>query len=90
MERFHHALGEFVLPVRQLRVFAFVFSFVREQLAGTVQDVVALWPDAVNVVAHLGKAAVFVWARFVFHEFLKAVAGELLVFDVVALVFFCG
>lgn len=74
LERLHHALGQFVLAVGQFRVFAFVFSLVGEQLARAVQDVVAIGPDTVDVVAHFGKSAVFVGAGFVFHEFLKAVA----------------
>lgn len=63
-----------------------MLALVGEQLSGAVEDVVALGPDAVDVVAHLGEAAVLERAHLVLHELLEAVAGQLLVLDVVALV----
>uniref|UniRef100_A0A1Y1NAJ0 Uncharacterized protein n=1 Tax=Photinus pyralis TaxID=7054 RepID=A0A1Y1NAJ0_PHOPY len=86
LQRLDHALRQLVLSVRQLRVLALVLPLVREQLAGTVQDVVALRPDAVYVIAHLRKSAVLVRADLALHELLKAVPGQLLVFDMVRLV----
>lgn len=64
-----------------------MFSLVGEELAGAVEDVVALRPDAVDVVADFGEAAVLVGADLVFHELLETVARQLLVLDMVRLVF---
>jgi hypothetical protein len=89
LQALHHALGQFVLPVGQLGVLAFVFPLVGEELTGTVEDVAALGADAVDVVADFGEAAFLERAHFVLHELLEAVAGQLLVFDVVGFVLFC-
>lgn len=55
-----------------------------------MQDVVALGPDAVDVIANFRKPTVLVRARLVLHELLETVPGQLFVFYVVALVFFCA
>lgn len=64
-----------------------MLALVREQLAGAVQYVVALRPNAVDVIADFREATVLVRTDFVLHEFLEAVARQLLVLDVVGFVF---
>lgn len=86
LQRLHHALRQLVLAVGQLRVLPFVLALVREQLSGTVQHVVALRSDAVDVVADLREATVLVWTRLVLHELFEAVPRQLLVLYVVRLV----
>lgn len=59
-----------------------------EQLTGTVQHIATLWPDAVYVIAYFRETAVFEGADFVFHKLLKPISRQLLIFDVVRLMFF--
>ena len=67
-----------------------MFPFVREQLSRAVQDVAALRPNAMDVVAHLREPALLERTHLVLHELLESVARQLLVFDVVRLVFLCN
>lgn len=76
------------LPISQFTVFSLVLPFMREELARTVQNVRALRPDAVDVIADFRKPTVFERAHFIFHEFFEAVSGQLFVFDMVRFVFF--
>ena len=63
---------------------------MRVELAAGVEDVSASGPDAMDVVADFREAAAVEVAVLVLHEFLEAVAVQLLVFDVVTLVLFCN
>lgn len=54
-----------------------------------MQDVRALRSYAVYVVAYFRKTTVFKRAHLVFHEFFESVPGQLLILDVIGLVFFC-
>ena len=64
-----------------------MFALVRVELAARVQHVGAALADAVDVVADAREAAAVEVARLVLHELFEAVARQLFVFDVVALVF---
>jgi hypothetical protein len=50
-----------------------MFPLVSEDLTARVQDIVAVWSDAVDVVACLAEPAVPVRARFVLHVLLEAI-----------------
>lgn len=54
-----------------------------------MQNVVAIWSDAMNVVHNSGEFAALERTIFLLHELLEAIFCELLVFYVVSLVFFC-
>lgn len=60
-----------------------------KDLAGGVQHIVTLRPDAVNVVDDPRKLAAFVGTFLLLHKLLKAVLGELLILDVVRLMLLC-
>lgn len=77
------------LPKRHLLFLSLMLPFMSENLAARVQHVVAVRPDAVDVVAGAAEAAVAVGAGFVLHVLFEAVLGESLVFYVVGFVFFC-
>lgn len=51
-----------------------------------MKDVAAVGSYAVDVIADTGETALLECTRFRLHELLEAVAGELLVFDVVGFV----
>lgn len=53
-----------------------------------MQNIVALRPDAVNVIHNTRKFAAIKWAILLLHKFLEAIFGELLIFHVVRFVFF--
>ena len=87
--RGNHALGQLVLPVGQLVVLPLVFPLVGEELAAGVEDVVAVAPDAVDVIVGPGELAAEEPTGLVLHELLESVLVELLVLHVVVLVFLC-
>ena len=60
-----------------------------EELPATVEDVLAVRSDAVDVVVGSGELAVQKPARLVFHKLLEAVFVQLLILHVVVLVLFC-
>lgn len=64
----------------------FVFPFVREKLTGGVQDVAAVRPYAVDVIANPRESTLFEGTGLRFHELLETVARQLFIFDVVRLV----
>lgn len=81
-----HALGQLVLPVGQLVVLPLVLPLVAVQLARGVEDVVAVAPDAVDVVDGLGEPAVVMATWILFHKLLEAVLVELFVLHMEILV----
>ena len=86
--RGNHALGQLVLPVGQLVVLPLVFPLVGEELAAGVEDVVAVTPDAVDVIVSPGELAAQEPAGLVLHELLESVLVELFILHMVVLVFF--
>jgi len=66
-----------------------VLALVGVELAAGVEDVSASFADAVDVIANAREAAAVELASLVLHELFEAVARQLLIFDVVTLVFFC-
>ena len=82
----HHAQRQLGLPVLDFVVLPLVLALVRVELAAGVQHVVAVGPDAVDVVDLLGEAAVVEAALVVLHELLEAVLVQLLVLHVEVLV----
>jgi hypothetical protein len=64
-----------------------VLALVGVELSAGVEDVGASVADAVDVIADAREAAAVQLAGLVLHELFEAVAGQLLVFDVVTLVF---
>lgn len=64
-----------------------MLPLVRIKLTARVQDVVTVFPDAVDVIANTRKAASVKLTFIILHELLEAVASQLFVFDMVAFVF---
>ncbi len=64
-----------------------MLALVGVELSAGVEDVGASFADAVDVIADTREAAAVQLAGLVLHELFEAVAGQLLVFDVVTLVF---
>lgn len=75
------------LAVGNLAVLPLVLSFVTQKLSAGVQHIVAVFPDAMNMIASLGESTAGKSARVWFHELLEAVFQQLLVLDVIRLVF---
>lgn len=46
-----------------------------EDLTARMQHIVAMGPDAVDMVASLTEPTVTVWAGFIFHIFLEPIFG---------------
>lgn len=66
-----------------------VLPFVGVELTGRVENVAAVWSYAMDMVADSRETALLERAGLGFHEFLEAIAGQLLVLDVIGLVLVC-
>ena len=84
--RMHHALCQLVLPVGNLVIFPLVLALVGVELSAGVEDIVAVVPDAVDVVDGLGEPAGVEPALVVLHELFEAILVQLFVFHVEVLV----
>lgn len=90
LQTLHDRLSEFEFPVCQFRVLPLMFPLMAEELPTAMQHVAAVCSNAVDVVTDPRKSTVVIAAGFIFHKLFEPVTGELLVFDVVAFVFFCN
>lgn len=52
-----------------------MFPLMREDLAARMQHIVAMRPDAVDMVASPGESAVTVRTGLILHVFLEAILG---------------
>lgn len=59
-----------------------------EDLSRGVEDIVAVWADAMNVVYHQGKLASLVRTRLLFHKLFESIFDQLFILDVVSLMLF--
>lgn len=67
-----------------------MLPLMSEDLAARMQHVVAVRPDAVDVVTGLAEPTVAVRTSLILHVLLESILGERLVLDVVGFVFLCG
>lgn len=66
-----------------------MLSFVREDLTAGMEYVVAVRPDAVDVVTGAAETTLPEGTRFILHVLLESVLGQSFVLYVVRLVLFC-
>lgn len=78
------------LPKTHFLLFPLVLPLMSEDLAAGVQHIVAVRPDAVDMITSSAKPAIAVRTRLVLHVFLETIFGKSFVFDVVCLMLLCG
>ena len=67
-----------------------MFFLVGIELTARVQNISAIFANAMNVIADARETTVVELTGFILHELLETITRELFIFDVVTLVFFCN